>query len=385
MGMKIPFHKPFIDEEDILNVIEILKSGWLTIGPKTEEFEKKFKTFLGAKNAICLSSCTAAIHLAIKALGIKAGMEIVTPAINFISACEVALQENILPILVDIDKHTGNININSLEKAITTNTKGMILVHFGGNPCEMDKIMEIAKDKGLFIIEDAAHALPSYYKGKIIGVIGDIGCFSFYATKTMTTGEGGMAVTNNDEYANKMRILRLHGISKDAWKRYSDEGDWYYEVIDIGYKYNLTDIQAALGLSQLTKLEWMWERRKEIARRYIEAFKDIEEMELQSIEPGNESSWHLFPIFIRLEALKIDRRGFINILKERGIGTSVHFIPIYRHPYYRKFFNYEYSKFPNSEWFYEREISLPIYPSLAIKDQEYVIENILDICKRFKR
>jgi len=383
--MNVPFHEPYVGEEEKALVSETIESCWLTMGPRTFEFESAFGEYLGSRNAVAVNSCTAAIHLSLRIIGIKPGDEVLVPAINFASAGEVCCQEGAKPVLVDVEKENGNIYVTALKKVITKRTKAIIPVHYGGQPCDMDEILELAKIKGIYVIEDAAHALPSFYKGRKIGTIGDIGCFSFYATKTLTTGEGGMIVTENDEWAERMRILRLHGISKDAWKRYSDEGDWYYEIVDLGYKYNMTDIQAAMGLAQLRKLEWMWEQRRRLAERYIAAFSGIDEIELPLIKDDRTTSWHLFPILLKLETLSIDRRRFVELLKERGIGTSVHFIPLYRHPFYKKNFSYDAKDFPNSEWFYEREVSLPIYPSLSDTEQDYVIENILEICKKWKR
>lgn len=382
---KVPFHKPCIGKEEISEVTKVLESGWLTMGPKTVEFEEEFSKYMNVENAISINSCTSALHLSVRAMGVREGDEIIIPAINFASSFEVLLYERATPVVVDVDKKTGNIDVLKMEKAINKKTKGMILVHYGGCPCDMDQIIDLAKDKGLFIIEDSAHALPAYYKKRKAGTMGEIGCFSFYATKTLATGEGGMAVTDNEEYADRIRITRLHGISKDAWKRYSDKGTWHYDIKELGYKYNMTDIQAALGLVQLKKLEWMWERRKEIARRYIKAFKGLPQLYTQHIPEDRETSWHLFPILIEIESMKIGRNEFINILKERGIGTSVHFIPLYRHSYFKKFIKNSIKEYWNSEWFYEREISLPIYPTMENDEQDYVIENILDICKIWKK
>jgi perosamine synthetase len=381
----IPFHRPYISEEDIDCVAETIRSGWLTMGPKTFMFEDVFKEYICARNTIAVNSGTAALHLSVRVLGIGNGNEVIIPAITFASTGEIICHEGASPVLIDIERETGNIDVHAIEAAINSKTVAVIPVHYGGQPCDMDEILRLAENKNIRIIEDTAHALPATYKRRNTGTIGDIGCFSFYATKTLTTGEGGMAVTENEEWAERMRSLRLHGISKDAWKRYSDEGDWYYEIVDLGYKYNMTDIQAALGLAQLKKLEWMWEQRRKIAERYIASFSEIDEIELPIIKADRTTSWHLFPILLKLEALTIDRKRFIELLKERGIGVSVHFIPLYRHPFYKKNFSFDARDFPNSEWFYEREVSLPIYPSLSDKEQEFVIESILDICKKWKR
>jgi perosamine synthetase len=383
--MEIPFHKPYITEDEIEEVVDSLRSGWITMGPKTVEFEEEFSKYIGSGHSVAVSSCTAALHLALRSINIKPGDEVIIPAMTFTATGEVICYFNAKPVIVDVEKSSCNIDIFSIEKALTSRTKAIIPVHYGGHPCNMDAIKQIADEYKLRIIEDAAHALPSWYKGKKIGTIGDITCFSFYATKTLATGEGGMATTEQDDWADRMRILRLHGISKDAWKRYSNEGSWYYEVIEAGYKYNMTDIQAALGIVQLKKVEWMWERRKEIAQKYTEAFKSLDA--IYPLYPGSdrESAWHLYVIKLDIGVLRIDRNRFIEELKKKGIGVSVHFIPLYRHPYYINNFRYEAKYFPNSEWLYKRIISLPIYPGMNGKEINYVIDNIYDLCKRWRR
>lgn len=383
--MEIPFHKPYITDDEIDEVVDSLRSGWLTMGPKTHRFEKEFAGYIGSRHAIAVNSCTAALHLALKAINLKPGDEVIIPTMTFTATGEVICYFNAKPIIVDVEKETHNLEITKIEEAITTNTRAIIPVHYAGQPCDMNEIMEIAKKYNLHVIEDAAHAFPSKYKGHIIGTIGDITCFSFYATKTLTTGEGGMVTTENDEWAEKMKMLRLHGISQDAWKRHSDEGSWYYEVLEAGYKYNMTDIQAGLGLAQLKKLEWMWKRRKEIAEKYTEAFKSLEEIITPFVKPDRVSAWHLYVIKLNLEALKIDRAGFIEELKDRGIGTSVHFIPLHRHPFYRDTFDYRAEDFPNAEWVYERIISLPIYPGMTNKQVNRVIESVIEVIKENKR
>ncbi len=383
--MQIPFHKPYITEEEINEVVDSLKNGWITMGKKTIEFENRFKDYIGSKNAVAVNSGTAALHLALRVISLKEGDEVIIPSTTFVATAEVVNYFNAKPVLVDIELDTHLIDVNKIEEKITDKTKAIIPVHFSGQPADMDEILEIAKKYNLYVIEDAAHALPAWYKGKKIGTIGDITAFSFYATKTLATGEGGMATTENDEWADRMRVLRLHGISKDAWKRYSKEGSWEYDVIENGYKYNTTDINSALGLAQLKKLEWMWQERIKIAEKYNEAFKDYEELILYKVKGDRVSSWHLYPLKLNLEALKIDRNQFIEELKRRGIGISVHFIPLYRFSYYKKHFDYKPEDFPNSEWVFERIISLPIFPGMKDKEIEYVVENILDLVKKNKR
>lgn len=383
--MHIPFHKPYITEEEINEVMDSLKNSWLTMGKKTIEFEKKFNEYIGSKYSVAVNSCTAGLHLALKIIGLKEGDEVIVPSTTFVATAEVVNYFGAKPVLVDVEKDTHLIDVNKVEKHITPKAKAIIPVHFAGQPADMNEIADIAKKHNLYVIEDAAHALPAWYKGKKIGTIGDLTAFSFYATKTLAAGEGGMITTNNDEWANRLRILRLHGISKDAWKRYTKEGSWEYDVIENGFKYNTTDINSALGLAQLKKLEWMWKKRIEIAQKYNEAFKDFEELILYKVKNDRTSSWHLYPLKLNLEALKINRNQFIEELKKRGIGTSVHFIPLYRFSYYRKNFNYNPKDFPNSEWIFKRVASLPIFPEMSNDDINYVIENIIDLVRKSKR
>lgn len=382
--MEVPFHKPYITEDDIEEVVDSLKHGWITMGPKTVEFEKRFKEYIGSKYAVAVNSCTAALHLALKAIELKEGDEVLIPVDTFVATAECVLYFKAKPVFVDVEKDTHLISLNDIERKITNKTKAIIPVHYGGQPADMDEIMEIAKKYNLYVIEDAAHALPSWYKGKKIGTIGDMTCFSFYATKTLTTGEGGMVTTENEEWANLIGTLRLHGISSDAWKRYSKEGSWKYDVIYNGYKYNTTDINSALGLTQLKKVEWMWKRREEIAKRYNMAFKQFEELILYRVKEDRVSSWHLYPIKLNLSALKISRDQFIEELKKRGIGTSVHFIPLYRFSCF-KGIGILPEEFTTAEWIFERVLSLPIYPSLTNKEIEYVIENVIEVVKSNKR
>ena len=314
--MEIPFHKPYISDDEITEVLDTLKSGWLTMGPKTVKFEEEFAKYIGSKQAVAVNSGTAALHLALKAIDLQAGDEVIIPTTTFTATGEVVCYFNAKPVLVDVDKRTHNIAISEIEKAITSKTRAIIPVHFGGQPCDMDQIREIAKKKSLFVIEDAAHALPAYYKTEKVGTIADITCFSFYATKPLATGEGGMITTENPEWTDRMKVLRLHGISKDAWKRYSKGGSWYYEVTEAGFKYNMTDLQAALGLPQLRKVDRLWERRKEIAGRYTKAFLSLKEIVTPHIEPDRETAWHLYVIKLNIEALK-DRSKLLHRKTER--------------------------------------------------------------------
>jgi dTDP-4-amino-4,6-dideoxygalactose transaminase len=383
--LEIPFHKAYITEDEISGVVDSLRSGWITMGPKTMEFEQRFGEYVGSPNAVSMNSCTACLHLALKAIDLKEGDEVIVPSITFTATAEVITYFRAIPVLVDVEEETCNIDVSKIKEKITERTKAIIPVHYAGQPCDMDEISALAKRHNLFVIEDAAHALPAWYKGRPIGTLGDITCFSFYATKTLATGEGGMATTENDAWADRMRILRLHGISKDAWKRYTREGSWYYEVIDAGYKYNMTDIQAALGLAQLKKLEWMWIRRSEIAQRYTESFRPYQEISTPSVRPDRKSAWHLYPIRLNRERLACGRDHFIDELKRRGVSTSVHFIPLYRHPYYRDTFGFDAQEFPVSERIFEATLSLPLYPGMTDEEIRWVTESVTDVIGRYRQ
>lgn len=383
--MNIPFHKPYITKDEINAVKDVLKKGWLTMGPKTIEFEEAFKKYIGSRYAIAVNSCTAALHLALEAIGLKKGDEVIIPVVTFPATSEVVCYFKAKPIFVDIEKDTHNIDIAKLEEKITSKTKAIIPVHYGGQPADLDEIKRIAKRYHLFVIEDAAHALPAWYKDRKIGIVGDMTCFSFYATKPLTCGEGGMVTTENKDWAERIKITRLHGMNRDAWKRYSKQGSWFYEVVMPGFKYNMTDIQAALGLTQLEKLEYMWEKRKKVAKKYTEAFRDMEEIITPIVKGQRISAWHLYAIKLALRKLKINRNQFINELKNRGIDTSVHFIPLHLHPYYRKTFGYKKGDFPVAEDVYERMISLPIYPGMTERAVLRVIEVVKKNVRKFKK
>ena len=381
----IPFHKPYLTDDEINEVIDALKSGWWTTGPKAVRFENEFNSYIGSRFSVAVSSWTAAAHLALEAINLKPGDEVIVPSFTFTACAEIVCYFKAKPVIVDVQRDTYNIDPKEIEKAITKNTKVIIPVHYGGQPCDMDEILDIARKNNLYIIEDAAHALPSFYKGKIIGTLGDVTCFSFYATKTLATGEGGMICTDNEEVAKRCSIMRLHGINSDAWKRYSKEGSWYYEVVAPGYKYNFTDIQAGLGLAQLKKVNEMQTKRKQIFNLYNEGFRDNELIRLYKIKGDRISSHHLYPVELNLNRLKINRSRFIDELKERGIGVSVHFIPLYRHPYYQETFNLKPEDYPISENIYPGIITLPIWPGMKISQIEQVIDNVNSLMKKFTK
>ncbi|MEI6126004.1 MAG: DegT/DnrJ/EryC1/StrS family aminotransferase [Pseudomonadota bacterium] len=380
---EVPFHKPCIEEDELREVADTLKKGWLTMGPKTIEFEEAFRKKIKARYAVSVNSCTAALHLALKVIDLRENDEVIIPSMTFAATGEVVRYFNAHPVIVDVDRETHNILLDEIERHITPKTRAIIPVHFAGQPADMDEINDIALRYKLRVIEDAAHCFPSFYKKRPIGTFSDITAFSFYATKTLATGEGGLAATENENFAEKMKVLRLHGINKDAWKRYTKHGNWYYEVIDVGYKYNMTDIQAALGLAQLRKTERMWQARKHIARHYTEAFKDNDYIITPTIRDYVSTSWHLYVIKLRLENLSITRNQFIAELQKKGVGVSVHFIPLHRHPVYKNMYGLRPHDFNNSEWLYERTISLPIFPDMTIQDIAQVVDAVQALTKKY--
>ncbi|HPQ52853.1 MAG TPA: DegT/DnrJ/EryC1/StrS family aminotransferase [Spirochaetota bacterium] len=376
--MEIPFHRPSITEDEIEAVAGILRSGWLTMGKETIRFEEAFRKFTGAQHALAVNSCTAALHLSLVAAGIEKGDEVILPVLNFISSAEVIAYCGGVPVFVDVNRDDHNIDTHLIEEKITENTRAIMPMHFGGQPADMDSILCIAEKHALHVIEDAAHALPSIYGNTIVGSIGDATCFSFYATKTLTTGEGGMITTDNDEWADRIKSLRLHGITHDAWKRYSREGSWIYDVRFLGYKYNTTDFNAALGLVQLARQSQLQKKREAVAAMYTEAFSEVEELIPFKIKKDRSSSWHLYPLKLRTELLTITRDEFIDEMKSRGISTSVHFIPIHHFSFYKNA-GYGSGEFPETDWIFERTVSLPIYPDLVEDEIAYIIENVIDI------
>src|SRR5437879_3605399 len=324
--LQVPFHRAPIGEEEVRAVSEVIRSGWLTMGPNTFEFEKEFAKYVGARYAVAVSTGTAALHLALEAAGVQAGDEVLLPTTTFTATAEAVIYLGALPVLVDIDPITMNLDPEDTTRRITPKTKAIIPVHFGGQPCDMDEIHMLARAHRLRVIEDAAHALPSEYHGKRVGRISDFTCFSFYATKTLTTGEGGMITTDNESVGERMRLMRLHGIERDAWKRYRGDGSWHYDVLESGFKYNLTDFQSAMGLVQLAKCDRMRNARVAIAERYSTAFAPFEELVIPTVRPDRSTSWHLYVLRLRLDLVTGDRNTFIQALQRRGVSCSVHFI-----------------------------------------------------------
>lgn len=385
ISLQVPFHRADLGEEEIQAVTDVLRSGWLTMGARTFEFERQFAAYVGAPYAVAVSSCTAALHLALEAAGISRGDEVLVPTTTFTATAEVVTYCGAMPVLVDVDAVTFNLDPQDAARKVTPRTKAIIPVHFGGTPCDMAEITELATARGLHVIEDAAHALPASYRGQRVGALSDLTAFSFYATKTLTTGEGGMITTTNAGYARRMQMMRLHGIERDAWKRYSAEGSWFYEVLENGFKYNLTDLQAALGLAQLGKCSAMSTVRERIARRYSAAFSSIEALQVPTVPADRETSWHLYVLRLNLDRLRIDRNQFIRELAERGVSTSVHFIPLHLQPVYQREFGYAPGDLPVAEREYQRSLSLPIYSAMNDAEIEHVIQAVTDVADQYSR
>ncbi len=373
------FASPLIEGSEIDEVVDSLKSGWIGTGPKVKRFEELFSSYKGTKNAVALNSCTAALHLAMRALDIKPGDEVIVPTMTFAATANAVIHAGGVPVFVDCEKGTMNLDPIDVRKKITNKTKAIIPVHFAGRPCNMDAIMAMAKENNLKVIEDCAHAIESEYHGQKTGTLGDIGCFSFYVTKNIITGEGGMAITDNDDYAGKIKTLALHGMSKDAWKRFSDEGYKHYQVVDSGYKYNMMDIQAALGIHQLGRIDRYWKRREEIWNRYNEAFKNLPVFLPAPIEPNTRHAYHLYTLLIDTERAKVARDQFLDEMTKKNIGVGVHYIALHLHPFYQKAFGYKPGDFPNAEWVSERTVSVPLSPKLTDKDVQDVIDAVCDI------
>ena len=380
----LPFALPDLDHTELAEIKEVLDSGWLTTGAKVRQFEAAFAAAVGATYAVAVNSATAAMHLSLEACGIKAGDEVITTPYTFAATGEVIRYFDAHPVFVDVDPASLNMRPELLAGAVTERTRAIIPVHIGGLSCDMSAISDVAQRHGLTIIEDAAHAFPARYQGCPIGSISDFTCFSFYATKTITTGEGGMITTHNEEWAERCRIMSLHGISKDAWKRYTSEGSWYYEIVAPGYKYNMTDIAAALGLAQLAKADRMWERRCQIASVYDTAFGDHPAFQLPHDRPDCRHAWHLYVLRLNHDRLRIGRGEFVDELKRRNIGCSVHFIPLHVHPYYKETYGYSPEDFPVAYGEYRRAISLPIYSRMSDDDVQSVVEAVLEVAETHK-
>lgn len=378
------FAPPSLDEEEIEEVVDTLRSPWITTGPKTQRFEQDFARALGAPGALALNSCTAGLHVALHTLGIGPGDEVITTPMTFVATVNVIEHVGARPVLADVEADTLNIDPRRVEAAITSRTRAILPVHYAGHPVELDAIRALARAHGLHVIEDAAHALPAAFRGQRVGSGPDPVAFSFYATKNLTTAEGGM-LTGTPEFLERARVMSLHGMSQDAWRRYGKGGKWHYDVIAPGFKYNLSDVAAALGLRQLRKLERFQCRRREVAARYTEAFSGVDALEVPTARSHVEHAWHLYVLRLRPGTLRIGRDQFLEELSARNIGTSVHFIPVHLHQFYRLKYGYTPESYPVSHANYERMLSLPIHPGLTDEDVTDVIEAVQDVVDRARR
>jgi len=374
----LPFALPEIGEEEIAEVIDSLRSGWITTGPKAKRFEDDFSVFLGGDvHSLAVNSATSGLHLALEAIGVGSGDEVIVPSYTFTATAEIVRYLGAVPVIVDVEMDTFNISVSAIKAAITTKTKAIIPVHFAGLACDMDPILELAKAHGLKVIEDAAHSLPATYKGKLIGTLdSDVTVFSFYANKTMTTGEGGMVVTKNLEIANRCRVMRLHGISKDAFDRYSStKPSWHYEVIAPGFKYNMPDIAAAIGIHQLKRLPQFHTKRNKMAEVYKTELVSLDVVLPTQATNPDKHAWHLYPLRI-LPTAGLSRDEFITSMFDLGIGCSVHFIPLHLQPYWRDTYSLKSADFPIAQTLFEQEVSIPLYTQMTQTDQERVIAGI---------
>jgi perosamine synthetase len=385
MTRKVPFHVPSIGEEEIAEVVDTLRTGWLTTGPKTRRFEQDFASYVGARHAVAVNSCTAGLHLGLEAVEVRAGDEVIIPTYTFTATGEVVTYLGARPVLADVRRDTFNLDARTIEPLITERTKAVIPVHVAGQVCDMDPILDLARHHGFHVIDDAAHTLPATYKGRSVGTMADATVFSFYATKTITTGEGGMVTTEREDLASRMRQMSLHGLSGNAWNRYGDKGSWYYEVLEFGFKYNMTDIAAAIGLRQLRRCDAFWKRRREIAALYSEAFDALDTCVTPRATDHGSHSWHLYILQLNLAALTQGRDEIVKLLRERGIHTSVHFIPLHLHPAYQKAFGYRAGAFPAAEGIFAGAVSLPIYPDMTNEDVAYVTDVVRDTLATCRR
>jgi len=381
----IPFHRPSLGAAERAAAIEVLDSRWLTTGRQCLAFEEAIQASVGSAHAVAVNSATAALHLALEALNVGKGDEVVVPTYTFASCGEVVRYMDARPRLADVDPVTLMVTPETIEPQLRPETKAIMVVHFGGRLARMEPILELARSRGLAVVEDAAHALPCSRGGRHAGAWGDVGALSFYATKTVTTGEGGMLVTDSAEIANRARSMRLHGLTRDAWKRYSGGGSWYYEIEDVGFKYNLTDLAAAIGLVQLDRAEAMRVERERVARRYGQAVRAAGIANLVELpeDPASDEvhAWHLYPLRLHLDRVSVGRAAVIDRLGEAGVGASVHFIPLHLHPYYRRTYGYEPADLPVAAREYEREISLPIFPELRDDEVDYIVESLAEILR----
>ncbi len=381
----LPYGTQWLDDKEINEVIDAMKSSWITTGPKMRLFENNFKKYIGSKYAIAVNSGTAALHVSTSSINIMPGDEVITTPFTFVATANCVVYRGGTPIFADIKRDTYNIDPNEIRKKITKNTKAIIPVHFAGQPCDMDEIFEIANKHNLLIIEDAAHAVDAKYKGKKIGNISDLTCFSFHPVKNMTTAEGGMITTNNQELYEKLLMFRTHGISKDAEKRFGKSGDYAYDMRYLGFRYNLSELHSALGIHQLDKLESFQNRRREIIKSYNKELEEFEEITLPYVKNDVKHSWHIYVIQLNLEKLKVNRDHIFRALREENIGVNVHYIPVHYHTYYMNKFDLKKGMLPNVEWLFPRLLTLPLFPRMTEQDVNDVINSLEKVLKYYKK
>jgi dTDP-4-amino-4,6-dideoxygalactose transaminase len=381
----IPFHLPYTGRNEIRQVGDSIRSGWLTTGPKVALLEEKIRAYVGARHAVAVNSCTAALHLALAAAGVGRGDEVVTSPYTFAASAEAIFYLGARPVLADIDPRTLNIDPTKAARATTRKTRAVMPVHIAGLACDMAPIMDLGKRRGIAVIDDAAHALGTAIGRRAVGAIADMTCFSFYATKNLTTGEGGMVTLDDARLAERVRRLSLHGLTRDAWKRYTRAGSLRYDVVDLGYKYNMTDVAAALGLAQFARFGRMQARRRSLAHRYTRLLRGEEAYETPPETPGTTHAWHLYILRVNPGVLRIGRDQIIETLRDRGIGTSVHFQPLHLFTHYRKLLGHRPGDFPETERQSARAISLPLYPGLANSAVDRICGELLDLARRHRR
>ena len=381
----LPFHQPLIDEKDEQAVLDALRSGWLTTGPRTRSFEQELAAYTGAAHCVAVNSCTAALHLALEAVGVGTGDEVITSPITFASTANVIVHRGARPVFVDVEPDTLNIGAAAIEAAVTSRTKAVIPVDFAGQPCDLDAILAVGARHGFPVIEDAAHAIGAAYKGRRVGSIADMTCFSFYATKNITSGEGGALTTNRADWADRIAVMALHGISRDAWQRYGTDGYRHWDIIAPGYKYNMFDLQAALVRSQMGKLGTFHGRRVALKARLDAGLRDVQEIEFPVERPWATHAYHLYPITVRTEMLTADRDAIMNAIQAENIGIGIHFRAVHLHPYYVETFGFRRGMFPNTEYYSDRTISLPLYPRMTDADADDVIAAVRKVLARYRR
>ncbi|MDH3214725.1 MAG: DegT/DnrJ/EryC1/StrS aminotransferase family protein [Candidatus Krumholzibacteria bacterium] len=380
----LPFFRPSIDEADIRSVTDTLQSGWLTVGPKTQLFEERLKQYLGVRNVVAVSSCSAAMFLALKAMGIGPGDEVLTSALTFASTVHAIIHTGATPVLADIETETFGPSPQDLASRSSARTRACIPVHFGGQACRIDEIQDMAESRNLLLLEDAAHGFGAICNGRKIGTIGDATAFSFYATKNLTSAEGGCLATDSDDIARKLKILSYHGMSYGSWDRYSRRGSWYYDIESAGYKFNVSDVLSSLGLSQLQKIDHLLTRRREVAERFSQLLSSSPYFELPRVRSGNTHTWHLFVVLLKSESLAIDRDRFVEALAAENIGCSVHFIPVYKHTFFAPYRKAD-MQFPLCESYFSRCVSLPIFPGMSDEDVDDVVEAMNRIAVHYTR